>query len=298
MTAPVAQRCYRHPYVETYVRCTRCGRPICTDCMVPASVGHQCPECVREGQRHQRTVTVRSLQTTPYATYVIIAACVAMLAVTGGGNDTGTLYRYGASYGPAVAAGDWWRLITPIFLHAGIFHIGFNMFALWLYGQGLERILGSARYVGLFLAAGFLGNALSMSINPGNIGVGASGAVFGVLGAWAVYFFRRRHSSAQAEGMLRGILGLIAINLLFGFTFAGIDNWAHIGGLAGGAAVGFASDDAVGHRSARATTWWSIAGIALVVAVGVVLVMVRVETLHPCRLVDDVRGLRPTRGCF
>src|SRR5437867_13298971 len=98
MTAPVAQRCYRHPYTETYVRCTRCGRPICPDCMIPASVGHQCPECVREGKKLQHEVKLPS-DRPPVVSYAIIGICAVMLFVTQGGDSTGVLYRYGALLG-------------------------------------------------------------------------------------------------------------------------------------------------------------------------------------------------------
>lgn len=286
MTAPLAQRCYRHPYVETYVRCTRCSRPICPDCMVPASVGHQCPECVREGQRGQRSVQVRRAAQKPYATYGVIAASIVMMAVTSGGTDARALYRYGASFGPAVAAGEWWRLVTPMFLHAGIFHLGFNMMAMFFYGQGLEQAIGTPRFAGLFLVSGFAGNALSIAVRPYGIGVGASGAVFGILGAWAIWFYRRR-GNPYAEQMLRGIAGIVAINLLFGFASGGrIDNWAHIGGLVGGAVVGFASDDAIGHRSRVVTLWSSISAMAVVAGAGALLVFVRLGSVDAFRLVQ------------
>src|SRR5260221_562908 len=81
--------------------------------------------------------------TTPYATYTLIGACVVMFMISGGfDQNIARIYRYGASYGPAVAAGDWWRLLAPMFLHFGLIHIGFNMFALYLYGPGLERLIG------------------------------------------------------------------------------------------------------------------------------------------------------------
>lgn len=283
MTAPTAQRCYRHPYVETYVRCTRCGRPICPDCMISANVGHQCPECVNEGRKLQPTVVIRERR--PNGTYAIIAICVLMFLATQGGTDLFVLYRFGASYGPAVAAGEWWRLITPIFLHAGIFHIGFNMFALYLYGRLAEAAYGTARFVGLFVIAGFVGNVLSLSIHPFSIGVGASGGVFGLLGSQLVYFFLRR-SNPVGQRMLRGIAGIVLLNLVFGVAISGIDNWAHIGGLAAGAVIGFAADDAVAGRSRRAAWWWSIGGMALVVAIGVVLVVVRVLPVPACKLVE------------
>jgi membrane associated rhomboid family serine protease len=292
MTTPIAQRCYRHPNAETFVKCTRCGRPICPDCMVPASVGHQCPECVGEGRKLQRTVVVRSAR--PYGTYTIIAVCVVMFGLTGLDGDITRLYRYGAGFGPAVASGDWWRLVTPMFLHVNLFHIGLNMFALYLYGVGLEALLGTPRFLGLFLVSGFLGNALSFRIHPFEISVGASGAVFGILGAWVAYSYRRR-ANPRAEQMLRGLIGLIAINLVIGFTFRGIDIWAHIGGLIGGAIIGFAADSAAG-RSRRVGLLLSLAGMAAVVAIGLVLVMTRVSTLPSCRLVVQNGAFSPQCG--
>jgi membrane associated rhomboid family serine protease len=252
--------------------------------MVPASVGHQCPECVREGRKHERKVTLSAAR--PLATFAVIGICIAMFVITRFG-DPVELYRYGESFGPAVAAGDWWRLLTPMFLHANLFHIGLNMFALYLYGPGLERVFGTARFVGLFLASGFLGTAVSLFIHPRGLSVGASGAVFGILGAWGLYFYRRR-TDPRADQMMRGIFGLIAINLLIGFSFRGvIDVWAHIGGLVGGAVFAFAADDAIGNRSKRSATLWSIAGLSAVVILGLALVMIKVSPLPACRLLEQ-----------
>jgi len=291
VTAPAAQRCYRHPYVETYARCTRCSRPICPDCMVPASVGHQCPECVAEGRPQQRIVDARRALAgrRPYVTYALIAACVAMMFLAGGGTDLGQLYRFGASFGPALADGQWWRLITPMFLHAGLFHIAFNMMALYIYGSSLERLLGPARFLALYLASGFFGNALSVSMRPCAVGVGASGAVFGVLGAFAAYYFRRRRASALADQMLRGIGALIAINLLFGFTVSGIDNWAHIGGLAAGTVIGVAADEITPRPRWQAVAL--VAGaVVVVIAVGIALVVTQVTSLTPVQLLRRCAG--------
>ena len=251
--------------------------------MVPATVGHQCPECVREGRKLQPKVKLAS--STPYATYAIIGICVVMAVLTQGGGSFETSYRFGARYAPAIAAGDWWRLITPIFLHGGIFHIGFNMFAVYTYGPGLERAFGIARFIALFLAAGFLGNALGFFAGDiGRLSVGASGAVFGVFGAWAVYFYRRRRSDARAEQMLRGLGGLIAINLLFGFVVNFVDNWAHIGGLIGGAIIGFALDQGSTRRAKGQSVLIAAAGVAVVLAVGTGLVLAKLNDVPKCRI--------------
>lgn len=155
-----------------------------------------------------------------------------------------------ASLGPAIANGQWWRLITPMFLHApnGIWHIGFNSYALFLFGPHVEQAFGHVRFLVLYLIAGFTGNALSYAISPcDGFGVGASGAIFGVLGGLFVFLYNRRRQQFVREFM-KNIIGLIGINLVFGFVFPGIDNLAHLGGLIGGAALGFGFDRPPGRE--------------------------------------------------
>lgn len=237
--APAAPpTCYRHPGRETYVRCTRCDRPICPDCMIAASVGFQCPECVAEGNRtvrEARTVAGGRIPGTDgLVTKIIVAACVVVMVAqyaTGGVN--GTVSQKLELVGVEVAAGEYYRLVTVMFVHASILHILFNMYALWIVGPALERWLGRARFAALYLVSGIGGATASYLFNsPVQPSVGASGAIFGVFGATLVVARRMRYD-------IRGLAGLIVINLLLPVFFPGSIDWrAHIGGLLVGLVVG------------------------------------------------------------
>ena len=240
MTTPevaTSPTCYRHPDRETWVRCTRCERPICPDCMKDAAVGFQCPECVAQGNK-----TVREARTTfggrvsgndRAVTMVLlglnIAIFVLQLATDGELTD-----RY-KSFGYAIALGDeYYRLLTAAFLHAGVLHIAFNMYCLFLVGPPLEATLGRVRYLTLYLLAAVGGSAASYVFSsPGVSGVGASGAIFGLFGAYLVV---ARRLNADA----RSIATVVGINLVLGFVIPNIDWRAHLGGLVVGAVVGAA----------------------------------------------------------
>jgi len=230
--------CYRHPNRETGLSCSECGRPICTECMTVAPVGLRCPD---HSGRPQGVARVRSqvrragwAGTGALVTKALIAINVAVwLAELGTGSGpmslSGTVYEKGALFGPLVAHGDWWRLVTAGFLHAGILHLGMNMLILWLIGSPLEEMLGRGRYVLLYfvsLLAGSTGALLQAPLVPT---VGASGAIFGLFGALLVleYFATGQIVGGQA-------FGLIVINLIFSFTFSNISWGGHIGGLVGG----------------------------------------------------------------
>ncbi|MDP8987896.1 MAG: rhomboid family intramembrane serine protease [Actinomycetota bacterium] len=234
--------CYRHPGRESGVRCRRCERPICPDCMITAPVGFQCPDCVRQGPPVR---TLRSLATRPVITYALIAASVAAFlpslaagpAAGPGGNPLAIDF---ALYGPAVASGEWWRLVTSGFLHYGLIHLAFNMIILVQLGAMLEPALGRLRFGALYATALLGGSLGALLLQPGARTAGASGAVFGLMGA-AVVGMRRR----GVDPMQSGIGGLLAINLVLTFLIPGISIGGHLGGLAGGAAAGvllFATD--------------------------------------------------------
>src|SRR5688572_4936968 len=186
--------CYRHPNVETGVACSNCGRPICTECMVFAAVGIKCPECAGQPSGVRRAATQTGSRVTSRGgvapiTKTIIAANVLVFLVqvgqAGGGvrETTGEVFVRFSIFGPAVADGEWWRLITGAFLHAGPIHILFNMLMLWWFGQALEALLGPVRYVGIYFASALAGSAGALLVAPDVPTVGASGAVFGILGA-------------------------------------------------------------------------------------------------------------------
>jgi membrane associated rhomboid family serine protease len=232
--------CYRHPERETGVRCQRCQRPICAACMIPAPVGMQCPECVR-GAR-SRVISGRSLLAgpRPVVTYALIAANLAVwgvgvllgLAAGSAAGLTGgdALAALGGLYGPRVAAGEWWRILTAGFLHAGLLHVGMNMLALFVFGPPLEASLGRLRFSVLYLASLVAGSLGALLLSPNQLTVGASGAIFGLLGALLV----GRPAGIRAAG----VVPLLLINLVFTVAVPGISIGGHLGGLVGGLVAG------------------------------------------------------------
>jgi membrane associated rhomboid family serine protease len=230
--------CYRHPDRETGVTCSECGRPICPDCMVFAPVGIRCPD--HSGQPQG---TARVSQGVRRASYegtgaVVTKALVAinvgiyLLELGLGGTISGTgneIYYDGVLAGPLVDQGDWWRLITAAFLHYGPLHLVFNMLALWWFGAAVEQVLGRGRYLLLYLVSGLAGSAGALIASPNSLTVGASGAIFGILGA---AFVLERQRTYVLGG---GAMGIILLNIVFTFAVPGISIGGHLGGLAGGA---------------------------------------------------------------
>jgi membrane associated rhomboid family serine protease len=275
--------CYRHPDRETGLSCSECGRPICTECMTAAPVGLRCPE--HSGARRTATPRVAGRQivlpqtriggTDALVTKALIALNVAIYLITavqgnGLSSPSGSLFFKWALYGPAVQHGDWWRLVTAMFLHASILHIAFNMLALWWIGAPVEQYLGRARYLGLYLVAGLAGSAGALVASPHAVTVGASGAIFGILGAMLILEW-------QATGRLGGqAMTLIVVNLALNFVFNGVGGnisiGGHIGGLIGGilATLAFARWGK-GHAAYGRLGLAGIAGL-LVVAVGSVAI--------------------------
>jgi membrane associated rhomboid family serine protease len=230
--------CYRHPDRETLVSCSECGRGICPDCMVFAPVGIRCPDHSGQPQGAARvTQSVRRASfegTGAIVTKVLIALNVGiyLLELAAGGNVNGTgnrIYLEGVLFGPFVAAGDWWRLFTSMFLHYGPIHLAFNMLALWWFGSAVEGVLGRGRYLLLYIVSGLAGSAGALLFSPESPTVGASGALFGILGAALVLERQRTYVFGG------GALGIIALNLVFTFAIPGISIGGHLGGLVGGA---------------------------------------------------------------
>jgi membrane associated rhomboid family serine protease len=212
--------------------------------MVPADVGVQCVDCVRTAP--SRVISGRRLLTSfrPYLTYALIAVNVAVwaagvgLGILGGNTGAllgggGLLLNAGALWGPKVAAGEWWRLITAGFLHTGLFHVGLNMAALFVFGPPVERVLGRVRYGVLYTTSLLAGSLGVMLLSPNSVTVGASGAIFGLLGALVV-----AQRSARISLRSSGIIPLIVINLVFTVAVPGISIGGHLGGLAGGLLAG------------------------------------------------------------
>ena len=263
--------CYRHPNRVTGASCTRCGRPICPDCMVEAPVGHHCPECVRnERKAIQRPVWQRTMRTGGLVTRVLIGINVLVFLLELG-NDT--IERRFAANGFAVALGhQYYRMITSAFLHAGVFHILFNMLWLWLFGVQIEAVLGRVKYLVLYLVAAFGGSVCSYWFqSPRTLGVGASGAVLGLFGAYFVLGRARQADTSQA-------VGLIVITLVFGLINPLVDNYAHIGGaLTGGAVAGvFVAAERM-EGAARVVT--QVAGVAAIVGLLLFLTSIRTHQI-------------------
>ncbi|MGH1526809.1 rhomboid family intramembrane serine protease [Leifsonia sp. L25] len=249
MTQPVDARanyCYRHPDRESYVLCQRCGRTICGECQTPGAVGVVCPECMAQQKAtHPRTkpawVTRLTGSGAPVVTYSIIALCVVVFILQNLGPLLGvpitpSLVYAGAFSYPSGTFGvgfEPWRMLTSVFAHANIIHIALNMYTLWVFGMALEPLLGRVRYLALFVISGFAGSLgvllLSSPVQPV---LGASGAIFGMFGA---FFIIQRRLGGNATQMLV----LLAINLGIGFLPGFNIAWqAHVGGLVGGLLVG------------------------------------------------------------
>jgi membrane associated rhomboid family serine protease len=271
------EACYRHPDRPTRVHCTRCGRPICPDCMTPAPVGHHCPTCVGEARRstprlRPRLPRPRSAATAILAVNVALFVIDALLRAGG----RGSLLEAGAMIPSLVAQGQWYRLVTAMFLHVGVFHLALNSFALYLFGSLVEQVLGTVRFLAVYLVTGFVASAASFAIgDPRTAAVGASGAVFGLLGVWLAYNLRRR-SLSMARANVQWALMLIAINLAIGFAIPGIDNVAHLGGLVAGVAAGFLVEG-LGRRAVRVAT--QVAGLAVLLVGAAALVAWRAAAL-------------------
>ncbi|WP_210585420.1 rhomboid family intramembrane serine protease [Streptomyces sp. GESEQ-35] len=275
-SAPV---CYRHPGRETGVRCTRCERPICPECMVSASVGFQCPECVRGAAgtgvsptaARPRTIAGGTVTADPrLITKILIGINIAVfIAVRSSSSLLNDLYLIGewppAPFVPTegVAEGEWYRMFTAMFTHEAPWHIAFNMLSLWWLGGPLEAALGRARYIALYLVSGLAGGALTYLIeSPTTASLGASGAIFGLFGATAVLVRRLNYD-------MRPIIALLVINLIFTFGWSNIAWQAHIGGLVGGLVIGYAMVHA--PRERRNLVQYGSCVLFLAVIVGVTL---------------------------
>jgi membrane associated rhomboid family serine protease len=261
--------CFRHAGRETYVRCTRCDRPICPECMRVAAVGHQCVECVKEGSRtvrEPRTVFGGRVTTTPVVTYTLIAVNVVVFFLQYAA--TNVEGRYGL-WPPAVADGQYERLLTSAFLHYGPVHLLFNMWALYTVGQPLERWLGRLRFGILYVLSAFGGSVCALLFAPLNTNTaGASGAVFGLFAAIFVVARRMRFDA-------RGIAVVIGLNLLITFTFPSISWQGHVGGLVTGAVLAYAYAYAPRDRQKPI----QIGATVTVAAVFLALVVLRVSQL-------------------
>ena len=296
MSTVETRYCYRHPDRETGLSCSDCGRPICADCATFASVGIRCPD--HAGVRQTATTRLRpkpvrrapgvALATgTAPVTKILIAINVAIYLITavqGGGLNApgGSLFNkfvlVGSSpdflpYGDLARDHEWWRLVTSMFLHGSLLHIGFNMVALYFIGSPVEMYLGRARYLGLYFVSGLAGASGAVLQAPFVPVVGASGAIFGILGAMLIIEW-------QVTGRLAGqAMTWIVINLAISFTIPNISWGGHVGGLIGGILVmlAYAAWDERGRAARGGLGLGGALGLILVAAGSVALAYWRVR---------------------
>ncbi len=298
--------CYRHPGQLTGVHCTRCGKPICVDCMRPAAVGYQCPDCLAAEQKSGYTPQ-RGIQTglaaTPVtrALLIITGAVFVLELVTGacqllgfGSGNEAQLIRLGAGFAPQTAGiahvlpnGDivrgsftpqLWRLVTPMFLHLGLIHLAFNMYALAILGPPIERAYGKWVFLAMYLVTGFIGNVAAFVFgSPFAVGAGASTAVFGLFGVWLAYNFRRRDNPFH-QSNLRSLLVILALNFFINISLSSFLDWrAHVGGFLAGIVLGYTSEG-IGTGAVKRASM--VLGFVVVLGVGAVLVFGRIHQLQ------------------
>lgn len=299
---PTAYPCAWHPDRLTRIGCQRCGRPICTECVHPAPVGFHCPACVAEAQANSQVRPVRtrrgvveSLRAAPVTATLIALNLLVWVGVLLTGSDAsplvdtlgllptahcglgGDVYvevtraaclASDGTFYPGVVDGAWWQLLSSAFLQIQALHIGFNMLALWVLGPQLERFLGAGRYVALYLVSALAGSvAVYWLADTTSTTLGASGAVFGLMGALFVVALRR-------GGDVKSVAIWLAINVAFTFSAgAGISWQGHLGGLLGGALVALLMVDL--HHRGRLV--WVLMGV--ITAVLVALTAVRTLAL-------------------
>ena len=266
-----APACFRHPGQAASVLCAHCDRPICTECMVQAPVGWQCPECTREGARRSRHVpafTHTSRTRTGVVGFTnptplvlgLIAVNVVVFVLERFGTDTAFVDRYAMEPDYVHYLDQYYRVFTAMWLHANVEHIFFNMISLLIVGPAVEVLLGRARFLALYLIAGLGGSVGSYLLGPHNAaGIGASGAIMGVLGAYVVIGLRRHLPVAP-------VVGLIVLNLAIGF-FGNIDWRAHLGGLATGGVLALLYDYAGTRRDRSAGLALTVGGSVAVLGV-------------------------------
>jgi len=284
MSTAETRYCYRHPDRETGLSCSDCGRPICADCATFAPVGIRCPDHATTSGRRSPTArikppTVRRAPGLALATgqspvtYALIGINVAIYLITvaqghAGFNQPGGfppyrgIYHQWLLFGPWVANGGWYRLVTSMFLHGALYHIAFNMLALWFIGRPVEQYLGTARYIGLYFVSGLAGSAGALLVSPLAPTVGASGAIFGILGAMLILEW-------QITGRLAGqAMTWIAINFVIDFFYRSTISWgAHLGGLIGGILITLAYGHWRGGRAQYGQL--GLGGVIGLVVVGV-----------------------------
>lgn len=224
--------CYRHPNRPAPLACSRCGRPICLDDAIDAPVGFLCPDDAQVPEAQRRATTRARRMDRPPVTMAMVGIMVVVYVGQFLLGNALTL-RLGL-FGPAVAAGEWWRLVTSAFVHAGLIHIGFNAYLAWMLGRMIEPATRSGRYLAVYLAGLFGGSAGALLLSYDALTIGASGAVFGLMGAAMVGLRARGVNPWSTQ-----IGTLLVLNLVFTFVWSNISVGGHVGGLLGGALAGW-----------------------------------------------------------
>ncbi len=290
MTEPTeaAPVCYRHTDRETWIRCQRCDNPICPDCMVPASVGFQCPSCVKDGAKSTRTGRLpyggERSENPALTSFVLIAMNLAVWVAIraddtlGGLSDRLALLPKSTSYEQngiivdveGVSGGAYWQLMTSAFAHITVTHIAFNMVALYFLGPQLEAVLGRARFLGLYLVSALTGSLAVMFLSePHSQTLGASGAIFGLLGALLVV-------GLKVKADVNQILVWVGINVAFTVLASSYISWqGHLGGFVGGALI--AALYVYSPREGRTVYQWT--GLAAITVTTVALIAFRAAAL-------------------
>ncbi len=265
-TAPT---CYRHGDRTTYLSCSDCEKPICVDCSIDSPVGQKCPDCAR--QRGRATVITGSQlrarsSTLPPVTMFLMASSIIVYVLGALSPQLNrTIFENFALWPSDVQDGSWWLLVTTAFLHSGLMHILFNMWALYILGPGIERQVGSVPFAGLYLASALLGSVAYVAFNSGPA-VGASGAVFGLFGAWLASSWRSRNTPA-GRAQLQSIGIILGLNLMLPFVVPRIAWEAHVGGLVIGFAIAYAWTHLARDERARSVLAFGAAAVALVLGV-------------------------------
>jgi membrane associated rhomboid family serine protease len=262
------QTCYRHPNRETGVSCSNCGRPICPECMTSTPVGMRCPDCARQKTK------VRAGQGALAPTYSKMPGTIALIAInvvvflielgSGGAgqfSNGGQVIHDAGLRGPEIANGDWWRVISSGFLHAGFLHLALNMYVLWIAGSILEPGIGTPRFLGIYFVSLIAGSLGALIVDPNTLTVGASGAIFGLMAAVIVVARGR-----GVEQLARQFALFVVLNLVLTLSVPGISIGGHVGGLIGGAVAALLVIFVERRMSGRPGYALELTGIVLMIA--------------------------------
>ena len=250
--------CYRHPDRATGLSCSTCGRPICVECSRDSPVGQKCPECAAPTGRHKVINARQQFNRPTPVTQAVLFINIGIFLV--GYLNVDLIGQFG-QINQLVLNGEWYRMLTAAFLHANIMHIGFNMYALYLFGPQIERQMGGLPFAAMYLSAALAGSAAYLVSGAGNVAVGASGAIFGLFGAWIGASYSQRRTPA-GRALFQRLAILLAVNLSLPLLMGGIAWEAHVGGLVAGLLIVTAWQRLPG-RDARATNLRTLSALAV-----------------------------------